>query len=199
MSDNLLRPRPFDSLENVAFRKDAPDKIPKKIHQIWFSEHKISAVRMRLHRTYKEVNPTYEVNLWTPENLTAKHFPLTHSMMYTAVEHEKFDIISYKAAISDLARIEACYHYGGFYFDFKSEALRPLDPFRKYEILFNDGDQTNQYRGFRYMGSVSGAEPNNYHLHFLLTRVLNSDTFDLSNHLFNKETGTWNYVYAFTE
>ena len=93
-----------------------------------------------MHRTFKEVNPSYEINLWTPENITETTFPLTHTLLYTALEYEKFDNISYKAAIADFARIEVLYQFGGFYFDFKFEALRPLDPFRKYEILFNDGD-----------------------------------------------------------
>ena len=199
MKDNLLRPRPFSSLENIAFRKNAPARIPKKIHQIWFSEEAVSAFSMRLHRTFKEVNPDYEVNLWTPKNITEQTFPLTHTLLYTALEHEKFDSVSYKSAIADFARVEALYQFGGFYFDFKYEALRPLDPFRKYEILFNDGDQNNQYQGFRYVGCTAGAEPKNYHLRFVLTRIFDSDTFDLSDHRFGKLTGSYNYLPAFTE
>ena len=85
MDDNLLTPIKYDSLENIAFRKHVPAKIPKKIHQIWFSEKNISAIRMRLHRTFKEVNPSYEINLWTPENITETTFPLTHTLLYTAL------------------------------------------------------------------------------------------------------------------
>ena len=132
MLNNILHPILYDSLENVAFRKNAPPKLPKKVHQIWFSEQEISPIRMRLHQTFKDVNPSYEVNLWTPENITETTFPLTYSLLYTAVEHEKYDSVSYKAAIGDFARIEVLYQFGGFYFDFKVESLRPLDPFRKY-------------------------------------------------------------------
>ena len=70
MTDNILLPRPYDSLENIAFRKNAPPRIPKKIHQIWFSEQDISPFRMKLHQTFKDIHPDYEVNLWTPENIT---------------------------------------------------------------------------------------------------------------------------------
>ena len=101
---------------------------------------------MRLHQTFKDNHPDYEVNLWTPANITSENFPLTHTMVYTALEHEKFDTVSYKSGIADMARVESLYQFGGFYFDFKYESLRPLDPFRKYEIVFNDCDSGNFYR-----------------------------------------------------
>ena len=153
---------------------------------------------MRLHQTFKEVNPSYEVNLWTPKNITETTFPLTYSLLYTAVEHEKYDSVSYKAAIGDFARIEVLYQFGGFYFDFKVEALRPFDPFRKYEILFNGPDSVNGYESIKYFGNPSGAEKNNYHFHFLLTRIFSPDTFIVSNHNFVWETGAFNHMYAFT-
>lgn len=37
MKDGILFPKPYSFLENIAFRKNAPPKIPKKIHQIWVS------------------------------------------------------------------------------------------------------------------------------------------------------------------
>ena len=66
-------------------------------------------------------------------------------MIYAMVEQEKFEKFSYKAGISDLARVEAVYQNGGFYFDFKDESLRHLEPFRKYKILLNDCDLYNSY------------------------------------------------------
>ena len=67
-------------------------------------------------------------------------------MAYTMLEQEKFDTFSFKSGIADLARIEALYQFGGFYFNFKYESLRHLEPFRKYEILFIDCNPTNYYR-----------------------------------------------------
>ena len=81
---------------------------------------------MRLHQTFRDNHPDYEVNLWTPANITEENFPLAHSMIYAMVEHEKFDTVSYKSGIADLARIEVLYQYGGFYFDFKDESLKHL-------------------------------------------------------------------------
>ena len=119
-------------------------------------------------------------------------------MIYTALEHEKFDNVSYKSAIADLAKVEVLYQFGGFYFDFNYESLRPLDPFRKYELVFNGMDFTNFYGKIEYFGATVGAEPRNYHLAFILSKIWNPDTFDLSDHHFNKLTGSYNYVPAFT-
>ena len=101
---------------------------------------------MRLHQTFRDNHPDYEVNLWTPANITEENFPLTYSMAHTMLEHEKFDAVSFKSGIAYLARIEALYQFGGFYFNFKYESLRHLEPFRKYEILFIDCNPTNYYR-----------------------------------------------------
>ena len=101
---------------------------------------------------------------------------MTFSLLYTAFEYEKYNDYSYKVAIVDVARVELMYNVGGFYFDLKYQAIRPLDPFLKYEILFNDYDQTNQYKEIRFLGGITGVEPRNYHLYFILTRIFTPDT-----------------------
>ena len=100
---------------------------------------------MRLHRTFKEVNPDYQVNLWTKDNITEENFPSTFSLLSTALEYEKHNEYPYKVAIVDIARVELIHNFGGFYFDLKFEAIKPLDPFRKYELIFSDTDQWNNY------------------------------------------------------
>ena len=136
--------------------------------------------------------------MWTKDNITESNFPETFSLLYTAFEYEKYNEYSYKVAIVDLARVELMYNVGGFYFDLKFEALRPLDPFRKYEIIFNDYDQGNNYREIRFFGGIAGAEPRNYHLNFILNRILSSDMVDWSTHMFIHTTGSFNYIYGFT-
>ena len=118
--------------------------------------------------------------MWTRNNITEENFPLTFSLLYTAFEYQKFSDFAYNVAIVDVARVELMYNFGGFYFDLKFEALRPLDPFRKYEILFNDYDQSSQYRGIKYFGGIAGAEPKNYHVNFILNRIFTPDNIDWS-------------------
>lgn len=137
--------------------------------------------------------------MWTPANITEETFPLTYNLIYAGIEYEKYDNIVSKTAFADFARVEVLYQYGGFYFDFKFEALRPLDPFRKYEVLFNDCDNTHNYQRIKYFGASAGAEPKNYHLNYLLSLLFTPDTYDLANHQFNANTGSWNYPYAFSE
>ena len=38
LKQNILLPRPFNSLENVAFKRNSPLIIPKILHQIWLSD-----------------------------------------------------------------------------------------------------------------------------------------------------------------
>ena len=33
--NNILNPYPLDGLGNIAFRKNAVDRISKKLHQVW--------------------------------------------------------------------------------------------------------------------------------------------------------------------
>lgn len=35
---NILKPYPYNALGNVAFRRNAPDRIPKNLHQIWIGD-----------------------------------------------------------------------------------------------------------------------------------------------------------------
>ena len=64
--------------------------------------------------------------------------------------------------------------FGGIYLDFKTEALKPLDPFLKYEIFFIDMDYTqNGYGNPRFIGNTFiGSIPNNYYLNMILTEII---------------------------
>lgn len=54
--------------------------------------------------------------------------------------------------------------------DYKAEGLKPLDPFLKYEIFFNDMDYSREgYGAPEYVGNTfMGAAPNNYYLNLIL-------------------------------
>ena len=53
LSEGKTAPRPFNSLSNPALRRNAPNLIPKKIHQIWLSDLPPSGIRVKLHETLK--------------------------------------------------------------------------------------------------------------------------------------------------
>ena len=76
---------------------------------------------------------------------------------------------------ADLFRYEIVYRLGGFYVDFKFEALKPINQFVKYEAVFIDYDVAEIRLGSpRAIGiGIMGATKNNYHLGYLLTEILN--------------------------
>ena len=99
----------------------------------------MSKFRAKLHQTLKDTNPAFKMHLWTEENITVKNFPITHALIWRTLEYQKSLPRSYSAPVASLIRYEAMYNHGGIYFDFKTEGLKPLDPFLKYEIFFTDG------------------------------------------------------------
>lgn len=82
------------------------------------------------------------------------------------------------AMAADLLRYELVLRFGGFYIDFKFEALKPLNNFLKYEVMFIDYDiQSIRFGNPRAMGNGAfAAVKNNYHLNFLLTEIVNEYT-----------------------
>lgn len=67
---NILVPYLYNCLENDAYRRFAPNRIEKIVHQIWVGSSSISKIRMKLHETILLHNPTYEVILWKNSNIT---------------------------------------------------------------------------------------------------------------------------------
>ena len=104
MLHNVLRPRNYNSLANEAFRRNAPPRIQKNIHQLWLSKEEVSPIRKKLHETLKEKNPEYKMYLWTYENVTRDNFPMTYPIIQSILDREKEQKASSKSAISDLVR-----------------------------------------------------------------------------------------------
>jgi len=63
------------------------------------------------------------------------------------------------------------YQHGGIYLDFKTEGIKPLTPFLKYELFFIDVDyDAEHYSHPANVGNgIIGAIPHNYHLRLTLT------------------------------
>lgn len=76
--------------------------------------------------------------------------------------------------ITDILRLEILNKEGGIYLDFKVECLKPLDPFLKYEIFFNDMDYTEYgYGEPRFVGNTfMGSRSNSYYLKFILSEII---------------------------
>jgi len=93
------------------------DKIPKIIHYCWFGGKELPDSARKCIASWKKYCPDYEIIEWNENN-----FDL-HSCRYVreAYEAKKW------AFVSDYARFDILYRYGGIYFDTDVELIRPID------------------------------------------------------------------------
>lgn len=91
--------------------------IPKIIHYCWFGRNPLPESARKCIDSWRKYFPDYEIKEWNEDN-----FPI-NSIPYTAQAYEarKF------AFVSDYARFEIIYEYGGIYFDTDVEVIRPMD------------------------------------------------------------------------
>ena len=83
-------------------------------------------------------------------------------------------------------------NFGGIYLDFKTEGLRPLDPFLKYEIFFTDTRFDQKRFPPDQVGiPMMGAMQNNYYLKLLITEILAQDTINYDEKLFPRTAGAY--------
>lgn len=122
----------------LALKKHKSSKIPKKIHQIWVGGYTPPEYYYLFLKSFKENAPDYEHKLWTNKDLTRENFPLIYDHVlklidigikkYGRNENNWKGIPSRNLpALADMMRLEILYHHGGYYFDVKSELLKPFE------------------------------------------------------------------------
>lgn len=105
-------------------RRSPTPKIPKTIHYCWFGGAPIPDHLQRLMASWKEKCPDYEIVRWDETN-----YDVTQNLyMKQAYECKKWSFVS------DYARLDIIYRYGGIYLDTDVELLQNLDP-----LLYQDG------------------------------------------------------------
>jgi len=118
--------------------------IPKKIHYCWFGGNPLPEKFQKYIDTWKKYCHDYEIIEWNESNYDVEK----NLFMKQAYEHKKW------AFVSDVARLDVIYNYGGLYMDSDVEVLSNLDDF-----LYN-----NCFFGFESSISCTalfGAEKNN--------------------------------------
>ena len=114
-----------------------------KIHSFWFSgEEKPDLYKRCIDSWYRHC-PDFEIIEWT-----AKNYDVTKNRyMKEAFEHKKW------AFVSDYARLDVIYQYGGIYMDMDVELLAPIS------LLLNaDSFFCRQDDGYLELGSGFGAK-----------------------------------------
>lgn len=91
--------------------------IPKTIHYCWFGGNPLPESVRKCIESWRKHCPDYEIIQWDESNYDVKTIPYVEQ----AYEHKKY------AFVSDYARLEAIYNYGGIYLDTDVELIKSLD------------------------------------------------------------------------
>ncbi|MEL3901268.1 MAG: glycosyltransferase [Treponema phagedenis] len=109
--------------------------IPKIIHYCWFGGNPLPDLAVRCIESWRKYCPDYEIREWNESNYDVCKIPYTAQ----AYEAKKY------AFVSDYARFDVLYQYGGVYFDTDVEVLKPID-----ELL-----ERGAFFGFETLGFVN--------------------------------------------
>lgn len=96
--------------------------IPKIIHYCWFGRNPLPELALKCIESWKKFLPDYEIKEWNEDNYNVHKIPYI-SEAYNAKKY---------AFVSDYARFDILYEYGGIYFDTDVEVIKDLSPIIEY-------------------------------------------------------------------
>lgn len=105
------------------------DRIPKIIHYFWFSGEKKPELVEKCIESWKRVCPDYELKEWNGNNYDVTANPFA----YQAYNQRKW------AFVSDYARLDVVYKYGGIYLDLDVILHKNLDILLKHKFFVGFG------------------------------------------------------------
>ncbi|GHV93957.1 glycosyl transferase [Spirochaetia bacterium] len=91
--------------------------IPKLIHYCWFGGNPLPPLAQKCLSSWKKYFPDFVINEWNERNYNPDKIP------YTADAHK----LKKYAFVSDYARFDILYQFGGVYFDTDVEVLKSFD------------------------------------------------------------------------
>lgn len=91
--------------------------IPKVIHYCWFGGKPLPKSAIKCIDSWRRYLPDYEIKRWDESNYDVNKIPYTRD----AYKARKY------AFVSDFARFDILYQYGGLYFDTDVEIIRSMD------------------------------------------------------------------------
>ena len=92
--------------------------IPKTIHYCWFGGNPLPELAQKCIASWRKFLPDYEIKEWNESNYDVR------KIQYIA---QAYDAKKY-AFVSDYARFDILYQYGGVYFDTDVEVIKDLRP-----------------------------------------------------------------------
>lgn len=91
--------------------------IPQIIHYCWFGGNPLPESAKKCIASWKKFLPDYEIKEWNESNYDVHKIPYIHE----AYEAKKY------AFVSDYARFDILYQFGGIYFDTDVEVIAPMN------------------------------------------------------------------------
>lgn len=91
--------------------------IPRVIHYCWFGGNPLPEPALKCIESWKKFCPGYEIKCWDESNYNIHACPYIEE----AYEEKKW------AFVSDYARFDILYQYGGIYFDVDVELIAPIE------------------------------------------------------------------------
>ena len=106
--------------------------IKKTINYCWFGKSELDEKSRLCIESWKKIMPDYEIKRWDESNYDVNK----NSFVKEAYENKKW------AFVSDYARLDIIYNYGGIYLDTDVEVIKTFDDLLEYELgeevqLFN--------------------------------------------------------------
>lgn len=155
--------------------------IPKIIHYCWFGNNPYPDIVKKCIKSWKDKCPDYEIIEWNESNYDV------HIIPYTSEAYRK----KKWAFVSDYARLDIIYHYGGIYLDTDVELIKPLNNLCNLAcFLASDGCGINTGLGF-------GAEKENLYIKNMKD-IYNGVHFTDTNEAMNLTPSTYYNTQPFT-
>lgn len=107
--------------------------IPKMIHYCWFGKGEKNNKILECISSWEKYCPDYQIICWDESNYDI------HKNKYIEQAYEK----KKWAFVSDYARVDIVYNYGGIYLDTDVELIKTLDSLLKYEMFV--GRESEEY------------------------------------------------------
>lgn len=120
--------------------------IPKVIHYCWFGKKKLGEKEVQCIESWKKIMPDYKIVRWDESNYNYNK----NDFIKKAYKNKKW------AFVSDYARLDIIYNYGGIYLDTDVEVLKKFDNLLDNECFFGFENENFVANGLGF-----GAKKNN--------------------------------------
>lgn len=133
--------------ESYSLRNKSEMIIPKIIHYFWIGGKSLPEEYQKNIDGWKKLNPDYEIRCWNEDNYNFDSTAYMQEAYKSGREYLMF--------VTDYARLDVLYRYGGIYLDTDVELMKPLD-----ELLYNSAfigiEENAQLNSGSAIGAVSG-------------------------------------------